>query len=474
MSNAVEPENGGTIMTRNPGPSAKSLARAVLQEEAPLSAEEILARCLARERITSRNPLQTVRNALTADPYCGRTADGRYVYLPRFLRGACVRLVMDMLAPEKRLLVTDQDVVELLWVMRSGGESGPAPTLALEGGPTVQPTTPLGRLVYELSPILEMPAPFWSWWTQRRQEGADSLLICCDDAETGRFHAEAIRAANQDAGAVERRNAELLDAAGAILRKSQNRMAQHDLVHRLLAWGVYQGSPAPEPLGVVLFALDTPFVVDRRYVTYRTDLTPALRRLFAHRLAEGRQGRDRAWRVVLDQADDGEPEEQPASLPAPMLPTILRAYRLRVTLAWTRQVWRVLELRDDQTLDDLHLAIQRAFDWDNDHLYAFHLGSRPNDALTAIAGIAPYGGGPFLDDESPVSDEVVLAELELQPGQRFSYLFDFGDQLLHEIEVLSAAPAVGDAYPRVVESHGQAPPQYPNLEEDWDDEEDEE
>lgn len=458
-------------MTRNPGTPAKSLIRTVLREEAPLTPDEVLERCLQRGQITSRNPRQTVRNALTADPRCERTADGRYVYLPHFLQGACVRLAMDLTAPEKGLLAAEQDVAELLWVMQSGGESGPAPTLALAGGPTVQPSAKYGRL-FEVRPVLELPAPFWKWWAQQQRENADALLIFCNEAESGRCRAEAIRAAGQDAEAVERRNAALLHAAGAILRKSQNHLHMQELAHRLLAWGVYHEAPAPDPLSTVLFAPESPIMVDRDVVTYRNDLTPALRRLFADRLAEGRRWRDRTWRAVLDLDIDVEPEEEPASLPAPVLPSILRAYRLRVSLAWDRTVWRVLELRDDQTLEDLHLAIQRAFNWDNDHLYSFTLGSQPNDALTAVDGPIPDLSGSYYAGDPPGAGEVMLAELDLQPKQRFSYLFDFGDQLRHEIEVLMAAPAAGKDYPRVVKIHGDAPPPYPNLEEDWTDDDD--
>lgn len=129
-------------------------------------------------------------------------------------------------------------------------------------------------------------------------------------------------------------------------------------------------------------------------------------------------------------------------------------------------------LRDDQTLADQHLAIQNAFHWDNDHLYAFYLSNRRSDSLTAVSGAPAYADVDW-GEEPPDADEVVLAELELQPKQRFLYLFDFGDQLLHEIEVLAAAPAGSGSYPRVVEVHGEAPPQFPNLEEDWADEEEE-
>ena len=53
--------------------------------------------------------------------------------------------------------------------------------------------------------------------------------------------------------------------------------------------------------------------------------------------------------------------------------------------------------------------------------------------------------------------------------KEFLFLFDYGDEwhfgvtLLHTSEALTP----GATYPRVVASAGEAPPQYPDLEEDW-------
>src|SRR5207302_9709235 len=113
-----------------------------------------------------------------------------------------------------------------------------------------------------------------------------------------------------------------------------------------------------------------------------------------------------------------QPELAPVSplhLPAPE-----HGYRVKVSLEWKPSVWRVIEMLDNQTLEDLHLAIQRAFRWDNDHLYAFFLSGRAWDRVTEVA--APFG-----DAEPPTTDEVTLAALEVRPGQRFLYIFDFGD-----------------------------------------------
>lgn len=91
----------------------------------------------------------------------------------------------------------------------------------------------------------------------------------------------------------------------------------------------------------------------------------------------------------------------------------MKTYTFRVSLPGTGRVWRRIELRADQTLESLNL----------------------------------------------------------KPKQTFLYLFDYGDEWRFRVRVHAvnehADPDAG--YPRLVESVGEAPPQYP----DWDDEEDE-
>lgn len=70
-----------------------------------------------------------------------------------------------------------------------------------------------------------------------------------------------------------------------------------------------------------------------------------------------------------------------------------------------------------------------------------------------------------------------LSTVEPGADSRYVYLFDFGDDLEHDVEVVDTfTPDPNTEYPRVVEVHGEAPPQYPTWDEDeeWDEEEEEE
>ncbi|MHB8877796.1 MAG: plasmid pRiA4b ORF-3 family protein [Myxococcaceae bacterium] len=138
-------------------------------------------------------------------------------------------------------------------------------------------------------------------------------------------------------------------------------------------------------------------------------------------------------------------------------------YVLRVSLAWKPTVWRDLELRGDQTLDELHGAIQEAFGWDNDHLWCFFMAVvKGKFRLRRQQPDSTYG-----NSDDALSPHVPLAHFALRPRRRFSYLFDFGDNLLHLVTVQKAGkPEAGVAYPRRVAESGAAPSQYGDEPED--------
>jgi pRiA4b ORF-3-like protein/uncharacterized protein DUF6930 len=139
-------------------------------------------------------------------------------------------------------------------------------------------------------------------------------------------------------------------------------------------------------------------------------------------------------------------------------------YRFQVKLDWMKSVWRRIELRGDQTLEDLHNAIQRAFNWDNDHLYAFFLSGKAWDMHTEYE--SPYGDGR-------PADRYRLEHLPLTAGQRILYIFDFGDELRHAIKLEAIVPGGVQSdvtYPRVTDSRGEPPPQYPDYDEEEEDE----
>ncbi|MFQ6039763.1 MAG: SEC-C metal-binding domain-containing protein [Candidatus Poribacteria bacterium] len=146
-------------------------------------------------------------------------------------------------------------------------------------------------------------------------------------------------------------------------------------------------------------------------------------------------------------------------------PGALQTYTFKVTYEYDRDVWRKIEIAENQTLDDLHSAIIDSVDFADDHLYSFFLSGRAWDKSTEYA--SPYADGAN-------AARMKIKDLRLRMKQKFLYLFDYGDEHRFEVQLTEINPDASKKtrYPRIVEKHGEAPSQYEEWDdEDWEDEE---
>jgi hypothetical protein len=131
-----------------------------------------------------------------------------------------------------------------------------------------------------------------------------------------------------------------------------------------------------------------------------------------------------------------------------------------------KKVLRTIEIRGDQTLADLHEAIFIAFDRYDEHLYEFQFGKGPRDRDGPLFRAPfPGGGDPMFGN----AEEKTIESLKLRVKRVFGYLFDFGDEWKHHLEVVAIGePVAGEKYPRLAKKIGDSPPQYPDMDEEWD------
>jgi Plasmid pRiA4b ORF-3-like protein/LexA DNA binding domain len=123
-----------------------------------------------------------------------------------------------------------------------------------------------------------------------------------------------------------------------------------------------------------------------------------------------------------------------------------------------KEISRVIEIRGDQTIEQLHEAIFQAYDrWDQ-HAYEFQLGKRPFDPDGPNYGVAE---GPSGKKGSGDARTTTLDKLGLTPQRVFGYWFDFGDDWYHQVQVERIEQAIPTVtYPRVIKRVGKSPPQY--------------
>ena len=134
---------------------------------------------------------------------------------------------------------------------------------------------------------------------------------------------------------------------------------------------------------------------------------------------------------------------------------------------------RTIQIRGDQTLEQLSMAINAAFDRDDDHMYEFQMGKTPRDrrGLRYEMEMADRYGNETVG----TVEETTIEEIGLRPRRLFGYLFDFGDSWEHQIRVEKIEDGPGEGvYPRVIKRVGESPPQYPGEEDEYEDEDEDE
>lgn len=192
----------------------------------------------------------------------------------------------------------------------------------------------------------------------------------------------------------------------------------------------------------------------------------------------------------------------------------MKTYIFEVTLPDFPNVSRKIEMREDQTLAILHEAIQDAYDFDDDHMYSFFMSGKAWDSKTEYSlpdeefdflptdnfseaeefvdileklrtffnkedKLDALNAPPELADLSEFLENTedniernvlttTLADLNLKKRKRFLYLFDYGDEWHFNIKVQDIGVASDDAhgYPRIFDEVGEAPPQYPNYDDE--------
>ena len=118
----------------------------------------------------------------------------------------------------------------------------------------------------------------------------------------------------------------------------------------------------------------------------------------------------------------------------------------------------MIEIRGDQTLEQLHQAIFKAYDRWEEHLYEFQFGKRPHDPAGPNYGVSDSEKKKKRDGDARTTK---LDDLDLKLHRVFGYWFDFGDDWFHQVQVERIEQAIPTVtYPRVIKRVGKSPPQY--------------
>jgi len=130
------------------------------------------------------------------------------------------------------------------------------------------------------------------------------------------------------------------------------------------------------------------------------------------------------------------------------------------------KLYRDLEIQSDKSLYQLAESIVRAFGFDFDHAFGFY------SKLTDYYHDSPSKYELFADLENGDSDARSVKRTKIVQAfptvdTKMMFLFDYGDEWRFKVELVGLGEKAPNArYPKTLASVGQAPPQYPDPDED--------
>ncbi len=140
-----------------------------------------------------------------------------------------------------------------------------------------------------------------------------------------------------------------------------------------------------------------------------------------------------------------------------MIKASSRVYQFKVTLKGIRPpIWRRIQVPDNYTFWDLHVAIQDAMGWMDCHLHEFTVPDPRGGAPVRIGVPDPeYGFHAVLPEEKQRISDWFFVE-----GKPAVYTYDFGDDWEHTVKLEKILPREeGEDYPRCVRGKRACPPE---------------
>jgi hypothetical protein len=140
---------------------------------------------------------------------------------------------------------------------------------------------------------------------------------------------------------------------------------------------------------------------------------------------------------------------------------------LRVSLE--PAVFREIEISSEASLYKLAEAINQVFGFEFDHAFGFYNNLKnPYRSKTKYELFTDMGEDPTEGALSVKKSKV--ADAFDKDGKRLCFLFDYGDEWRFEVKRLASRDqAAPKSFWKLLKSEGEAPPQYPEPEEDDDD-----
>ena len=139
--------------------------------------------------------------------------------------------------------------------------------------------------------------------------------------------------------------------------------------------------------------------------------------------------------------------------PTPTADTPGPIYQLKVELQGAKPpIWRRIQVPGNITLDKLHGIIQVCMDWDDLHLHQF--------LIDRTCYSLPDEDDLWQTSRPKNETQYTLHDLDKKIQPRFQYIYDFGDDWVHQITVEKTLPLEeGKPYPVLITGRRACPPE---------------
>jgi pRiA4b ORF-3-like protein len=143
---------------------------------------------------------------------------------------------------------------------------------------------------------------------------------------------------------------------------------------------------------------------------------------------------------------------------------------LRAALDGKKSIYRDIEVGASTSLYRLAEAITNAFGFDFDHAFGFYSGLTPAKLTRVDPRYELFADMGEADPGVISVKKTKVARAFPAIGHTLIFLFDYGDEWRFRVSLKEAGTKLPRVrYPRIVTIRGNAPPQYPDPDEEIDD-----
>ena len=116
------------------------------------------------------------------------------------------------------------------------------------------------------------------------------------------------------------------------------------------------------------------------------------------------------------------------------------------------KVWRRIQVPSHYSFEEFHKVIQFAFGWEFSHLFFFSPTGYNSQPMIEM-------NYEMLDEDSLEAETTLLSDIFVSEKQKFTYLYDFGDDWKHQITLEKILTEVLIQKPILLKGEGACPPE---------------